>query len=67
MTPILPFSRSSDHSAPRSRADRVREEQTFYESHANAEPWKVALKRFAPIPLGLIFFATLVALSHALR
>jgi hypothetical protein len=64
---MLPFSRSSDHSVPRSRSDRVREEQAFYESHANAEPWKVALKQFAPIPLGLIFFATLVALSHALR
>jgi hypothetical protein len=61
------FGPSPDSLAPRSRADLAREEQAFYEAHANSEPWKTALKRFAAIPLVLAVFAAFVGLSHALR
>ena len=67
MTRIPFFGLSADSLAPRSRADRAREEQVFYESHANSEPWKTALKRVAAIPLVLSVFAAFVGLSHALR
>jgi len=67
MRPIPFFGLSSDALAPRSRADRAREEQAFYENHSNSTPWKTALKRLATIPLVLGVFAAFVGLTHALR
>lgn len=67
MRPIPFFGTSLDSLVPRSRADLAREEQAFYESHANSTPWKTALKRFAAIPVVLGVFAAFVGLSHALR
>jgi hypothetical protein len=67
MTPVPFFGPSPDSLAPRSPADRAREEQAFYDLHANSEPWKTALKRLAPIPVVLGILAAVVGLSHALR
>jgi len=67
MRPTPFFGVSPDSLAPRSPADLAREEQAFYENHANSEPWKTALKRVAAIPLVLTVFAAFVGLSHALR
>jgi hypothetical protein len=67
MGPFPFFVPSRDPLAPRSPADLAREEQAFYEAHANSEPWKTALKRLAAVPLVLALFAAFVELSHALR
>ena len=67
MRPIPFFGPSPNPLASRSRADRAREEQAFYENYANSAPWKTALKRLAAIPVVLGVFAAFVGLSHALR
>jgi hypothetical protein len=68
MRPTLSFGPlTRDFPAPRSRADLAREEQAFYEDHANSEPWKTALKRLAAIPVAFAVFVAFVGLSHALR
>lgn len=38
-----------DNRSEKTRADRAREEQAFYEQEAIARPWKSALKVLAPV------------------
>ena len=54
-------------SGPRSRADLAREEQAFYEKHANAQPWKTVFKQLAPVSLVFILLAAFAGLSLALH
>ena len=66
MTPLL-YDPWREPLRPRSRAELIREEQAFYEDHANAEPWRTALTRLVPIPLGIALYALLLGLVPAVH
>lgn len=63
--PVIPIL-AHGPSSPRARSDLVREEQAFYEAHANAQPWKTAVRRISPV-LVFILFTTLLGLFLPLR
>jgi len=64
LVPLVPLS-PRHLSDVRSPAERAREEQAFYEEHANA--WKIALGGLVPISLVLILFGALTEIAHALH
>ena len=64
---LVPFTSFADTTRSLSPAERARQDQAFYDQEAHAEPWIVAAKRFAPIPLMATVVAGLAGLSHALR
>lgn len=63
---LIPFTSFADSTRSLSPAERARREQAFYDHEAHAEPWIVAVKRFAPLPLMVAVVAGLAGLSHAL-
>ncbi len=65
MFTLVPFNQSRHLSHARSPAELAREEQVFYEEHASAEPWKMALGGWVPVSLVLILLGALVEIFHA--
>ena len=59
----IAFNRPRHPYDTRTPADRAREEQAFYEAHAEAASWKSAFRRLAPLPLVIVLSATLAGLA----
>ena len=60
------FNKSRQRTVPRTRDERIREEQAFYDLHARDRTWKPGFKRFAPVPLVLVASAAVMGLTHLL-